>query len=440
MHGGLRPSPRGVLIFAAGVPVSIVLVSLLPWAWVVPLDYALLVLLAMAVDALACAPVVGVQIGLDVPERLYLGEHGAIGVSVQALGRRFGLGLEALAEVTGTLDPPVAGVVRLGPGEGARLDLALMPRRRGRLRVVRLWLRWGGPLGLVRRVHRLEVGRDIDVLPSIRAVRDATVRFHAREAVFGMRVQRERGEGSEFDALKEYVPGMDSRAIDWTRSARHQKLICKEFKIERNHPIVLAFDTGHLMLEPIEGVPRLDHAISAGLLLAWIALRGGDLVGLYGFDSRVRQFTAPVRGMAGIGALQRAAAGLDYHYEETNFTLGLAELGQRLRRRALVVLFTDFTDTVSAELLVESIRRVAQRHVVVFACLRDPLLGTMMDRAPERFEHVAEAVVAADFERDRRIVLERLGRMGVQCLDVPREAFPVGLLNRYLMVKERGLL
>lgn len=315
-----------------------------------------------------------------------------------------------------------------------------MPRRRGRVSVERVWLRWTGPLALAQFVRRIPVGRSIDVLANIRGVQSAALQFFAREAIFGTRVLQERGEGAEFDAMKDYAVGLDTRHIDWKHSARHRKLVCKEFRIERNHPIVLAFDTGHLMLEPIDGVPRLDHAISAGLLLAWIALRGGDLVGTYGFDERVRHYVAPMRGMEALGRLQRATAELAYHHEETNFTLGLAELAVRLRRRALVVLFTDFVDTVTAELLVESVRLVAQRHVVVFASLRDPYLAQTLDRPPERFSQVAEAVIAADFLRDRRTVLERLDRLGVHCLDVPREQFSVGLINRYLMVKQRNLL
>jgi uncharacterized protein (DUF58 family) len=308
------------------------------------------------------------------------------------------------------------------------------------VRIERIWVRWCGPMALMQRVRRIAVGGGIDVLPDIHGIRAAALQFLAPDALFGSRVQREAGEGSEFDSLTEYVPGLDTRFIDWTHSARHRQLICREFRIERNHPIVLAFDTGHLMLEPIDGLPRLDHAINAGLALASIALRGGDLVGSYGFDSVVRHYAAPMRSMAALGSLQRATAALAYHHEETNFTLGLAELAVRLRRRALVVLFTDFVDTVTAELLVQSLRRVAQRHVVVFACLSERYLADAFARLPERFDQVAEAVIAADFLCDRRAVFERLDRLGVHCLDVPPEAFSVALINRYVLVKQRGLI
>jgi uncharacterized protein (DUF58 family) len=202
----------------------------------------------------------------------------------------------------------------------------------------------------------------------------------------------------------------------------------------------MSFDTGHLMREPIEGIPRLDHAINAGLLLAWISLHGGDLVGTYGFDVAIRQYTTPIRGISSFGRLQQAVAELDYHTEETNFTLGLAELGARLKRRALVILFTEFVDTVTAELLIESMTRVASRHVVVFVTLRDSLLQQTLDAPPDRFEGVAGAVIAHDLLRDRAIVFERLERLGVHCIDVASRGLSVALINRYLLIKQRGLI
>jgi uncharacterized protein (DUF58 family) len=271
-------------------------------------------------------------------------------------------------------------------------------------------------------------------------VQSAALQFFSQEAVFGQKVQRERGQGSEFESLREYLPGLDSRFIDWKHSARHRKLLCKEFEAERNHFVVMAFDTGHLMREPVDGLARLDHAINAGLLLAWISLRGGDLVGLYGFDATIRQYLSPVRSMGGFARLQQATAALEYTAEETNFTLGLAELNIRLRRRALVVLFTDFVDTTTAELLIESLRRVANKHVVIFVTVRDSAVQALADAEPAGFDDVTRAVIAHDLLRDRRIVLERLERMGLHCLETSPAGLSVALLNRYLLIKRRGLI
>ena len=133
-----------------------------------------------------------------------------------------------------------------------------------------------------------------------------------------------------------------------------------------------------------------------------------------------------------LARLQRATAEFDYHHQETNFTLGLAELNARLKRRALVILFTDFVDTITAELLIESMQRVANRHLLVFVTQRGSALQNAVDASPRQFADVAQAVIAQDFLRERSIVFERLERLGIHCLDVPSHGLPVALINRYL--------
>jgi uncharacterized protein (DUF58 family) len=436
----IRPTRRAVLLFALAVPLAFLLVVIDPALWEFCLDFGALVLIALGVDALLTLPRRRLVVEVSLPETLYVGEAGEIKVRLSAQGSARPATIDILAEQRGDVDRAEIRTAILLPGQPAAAALALLPRRRGRVHVDGLWLRWKGPLGLVETIFRRPVEGSVDVLPNIRGVQRAALQFVDRDAVFGIKVQRERGEGTEFDALRDYAPGLDHRVIDWKHSARHMKLLCKEFRTERNHQVVLAFDTGYLMCEPLEGVPRLDHAINAGLLLAWISLRHGDLVGTYGFDSAVRQYLQPTRGISSFARVQRAAAALDYHHAETNFTLGLAELNLRLRRRALIVLFTDFVDTVTAELLIESLQRMANRHVVIFVTLRDSVLEQTADAPPAQFQTVAEAVIAQDLLRDRRIVLEKLQRLGVHCLEVSNRALSTGLINRYLLIKQRGLI
>ena len=436
----IRPTGRALAIFVAGIPLALLVVIHDPSLWVFSFNYAVLVLLAAATDALLAFPPRLLNVEIAVPERLYIGERGAIRATIAATRWRRSTRFELIAEQRGEVEPAeiVSGV--LAVGEQAQLSLPVVPRRRGQVNVDRLWLRWRGPLGLVEFTRRIAVDDTIDVLPNVRGVHSAALQFFAQEALYGIKTQQQSGEGAEFDALREYAPGLDSRFIDWKHSARHRKLLCKEFRTERNHQVIMAFDTGYLMLEPVDDITRLDHAINAGLILAWISLQGGDLVGTYGFDAAVRHYLRPLRGVASFARIQRATAELDYHHLETNFTLGLAELNARLKRRALVILFTDFVDTITAELLIESMQRVATRHVVVFVTQRGSVLQRAVDAPPQRFSEVAQAVVAHDFLRERSIVFERLERLGVHCLDVPSRSLSVALINRYLRIKQRGLI
>lgn len=436
----IRPTARAVLIFVCGIPLSLLVVIYDSSLWPLSLNYAALVLVTIGLDALLAFPPRQLNVRITAPDRLYIGEHGTITVNIAAARFRRTTRFQAVAEQRGDVDPAEIAAGELAAGLPCQIALKIMPRRRGRVHVAQIWMRWRGSMSLIEYTRHLPVDRDIDVLPNVRGVHGATLQFFAQEATYGMKAQRQKGEGAEFEALREYVPGLDNRHIDWKHSARHYKLLCKEFRTERNHHVIMAFDTGHLMLEPVEGLTRLDHAINSGLVLAWVSLQGGDLVGTYGFDAVVRQYLGPSRGIASFARIQRATAELNYHHQETNFTLGLAELGVRLKRRALVILFTDFVDTVTAELLIESMQRMVSKHLVVFVTQRGSVLTRAVDAAPTQFSDVAQAVIAHDFLRERSIVFERLERLGVHCLDVPSRGLPVALINRYLMIKQRGLI
>lgn len=436
----MRPTLRAVLIFGATLPVAVMLLTYDTELWPISLDLGLFVLALIAIDAALCVRPSRLDIVAEAPNRLFVGSEGGLTVKIGLVNTSRRLVLDVLAEQRGDLAPPEPRLLPIEPGQTGETTLPILPRRRGRIAIDALWLRWRGPLGLATRTYRRPLSMTIDVVPDIRGIASAGIQFFSRDAIDGIKVQHQKGEGTEFEALREHAPGLDSRFIDWKRSAKHLKLLSKEFRVERNHQIVLAFDTGYLMAEPVDGLSRLDHAIHAGLLLGWVSLRCGDYVGSFGFDARIRQFMQPSRGMNYFARLQNASGQLGYQAEETNFTLGLAELNARLKRRALVVLFTEFIDTTTAELLLESLQRMSNRHAVIFVTLRDPLLPGIVDARPERFQAVAEAVVAHDLLRERAVVLERLTRMGVHCLEIPPRGLAVGLVNRYLMIKQRGLL
>jgi uncharacterized protein (DUF58 family) len=204
--------------------------------------------------------------------------------------------------------------------------------------------------------------------------------------------------------------------------------------------VVLALDTGRLMSAPLDGLPRIDRALNAALLLAYVGLKLGDRVGLFAFDARPRLSTGTVSGPNAFALLQRRATALDYSEEEANFTLALTQLGGELKRRTLVIVFTDFADTVGAELMVENIGRLSRKHLVLFVVLRDAELERMVEAEPRTPEDVSRAVVAGRLMAEREVVLERLRRLGVLVLDAPLDRLGPGLLNGYLDVRARELL
>jgi uncharacterized protein (DUF58 family) len=233
---------------------------------------------------------------------------------------------------------------------------------------------------------------------------------------------------------------MDNRFIDWKASARHRMLLSREHRAERNHHVVLAIDTGRLMSEELAGLPRLDSAIHAALLLAFAGLRCGDQISLYSFDATPGRLSPPHRSLGSFQSLIDLSSRLRYTSVETNFTLGLTQLMTELRRRALIVVLTDLVDTVTAEIMMESLLQMARHHLVVFGALRNPLLEELESAEPRSLSDVGKAVVAASLSKEREVVLRRLRRAGVLCVDALPKALGPGLLSRYLEIKRREMI
>jgi len=436
----IRPTVRAVVLFGAGAPVALLAILIGERFWPLGLAFLGVAVLLTGVDAILAPSIQSFRRAVHLPNMLYIGDIQALRLDLALPTGRFATRIEAKCDVGDLLAPPPDRAVTIAPGQATRLEFPLLPRRRGQAGIERLWLRWRGPLGLVTRLHIEALAKTLPTVPNIHAVRATAARFFSPDALFGIKTQNQQGDGSEFDALRAYVPGLDRRSIDWKHSARHRSLVCKEFRTERNHQIVLALDTGYLMSEPLAGIPKLDHAINAGLLLAFMSLKSGDQVGLFAFDSAIRHFSAANGGTHHFARLQRLSADLAYRHEETNFTLGLTNLLGRLNRRSLVVLMTDFVDTITAELMVENVTRIAARHVVICVTLQDPHLFATVETPPHTLDDVARSVVADGFIRERAIVFERLRRLGVHCLDVPAERIGMDLLNRYLLIKQRELI
>ena len=436
----IRPTLRAVALFGAGVPIALLAVLIDERLWPIGLTFFGAAVLLTGADAILTPPLRAFRRAVHLPNILYVGEMDALTVDLGLPSGRFSTRFEVKCDVGELLAPPPDRRITIAPGQGGSIEFPLRPRRRGQAGIERLWLRWRGPLGLITKLHIEALARTLPAAPNVRAVRSAAARFFSPDALFGIKAQKQQGDGSEFDALRSYMPGLDHRSIDWKHSARHRSLVCKEFRTERNHQIILALDTGYLMSEPMAEIPKLDHAINAGLLLAFLSLKSGDQVGLFAFDSAVRHFSAANGGTHHFARLQRLSSDLVYRHEETNFTLGLTSLLGRLNRRSLVILMTDFVDTITAELMVENLARLAARHVVVCVTLQDPHLFATVEAPPDTLDDVARSVVADGFIRERAVVFERLRRLGVHCLDVPAERIGMELLNRYLLIKQRELI
>lgn len=322
-------------------------------------------------------------------------------------------------------------------------DTATLPVRavrRGVWRLDRLWLLWPSRLRLFEFTPRLPLSLETRIVPNIRPVQSGEITTRVLSTLYGSKENRAIGEGSEFHQLRDFVRGMDVNTIDWKRSARRRSLVARELQAERNHHVILCFDTGYLMRQEVMGLPKIDHATTAGLATAWAAAVGGDLVGYFAYDARPTTFIAPRPGRQTFARLRSWTADLSPTGRETNHTLALTDLNARTPKRSLIIIFTDFIDTTSAELMIENIGILARRHLVVFVTIRDPDLEATVDQPPADLDGVATLVAANQWVQDRRRVLERLVRLGVTIVDARPNTVTARLVSTYLDIKARDLI
>ncbi len=431
----MRPTGKALKLAALGVALA-VLPLVAPGAGLPWVAFWAGLVLAWVYDAARCPRPETLEVTVAAPEQIFMGDEADLEIVLSLPTPR-----PVPADVTVDLEAPLEPApVRTLPlsAEPAAVTIPLVSRRRGQADLETLWVRWESPWGLVRRTATRPLERSVRAVPNVGFVRGSAVRFFdVREAHIGTKIERYAGEGSEFESLHEWLPGLSRRSIDWKASARHTRLLAREMRAERNHQLILALDTGRLMAEPVDGAPLLDHAIHAALILAYVSLRHGDRVGLYPFAARPGALTPPRGGVSTFRSLLRLTGELAYETDETNHTWALTELSSRLRRRSLVVVFTDFVDSVTADLMVDHLARLGRRHLVVFVALRDPTLAAVRDAEPTRPTDVERSVMAETLVKEREVTLARLRREGVFALDAPPRRVGPPLLDRYLDVKRR---
>lgn len=436
----ITPTSRAIVLAALGAPASLLLATTLaPNLWLAGAVWAFAVAALCVIDAvLAPAPRRG-GAGLALPAMAGVGAG-----SIEAtLAVEFRSRAPATSDVM--LNPseiirPTESVAHLtGEGHKAAGTFRLQPLRRGQANFSEAFVRWRGPMGLAWRQTTLPLAAKLAVTPDLGGIQRHAERLFSRTLLHGIKPLRDRGEGSEFDAMTEFQSGMDRRLVEWKQSARHVRLLAKEVRAERNHQLAFAIDTGRAMCEPISGAPRLDWAINAALLLAYVGLKIGDRASFFSFDARPRVQTGFVSGARSFPHLLAHTAAFDYSVEETNYTWGLATLAESLKQRSMVIVFTDFTDPVSAELMVETISRLTRRHLVVFVTFPDDELETLRDNNPATGDDISRSVIAQRLLQDREVVIARLRRLGVHIVSAPVEDLGSALVRTYdqLRRKER---
>ncbi|MFF3664376.1 DUF58 domain-containing protein [Microtetraspora malaysiensis] len=435
---------RAGLLAALGA--LVVLVA--PAPPVAVLGLALLLAVLVAVDLLLAGGVRGLRLHRDGERLVRLGESVTVGLVVENPGRR------RVRGVVRDAWPPSAGAaprhlkLDVPAGQRRRLVTTLTPTRRGDREAVTVTVRSVGPLGLAARQGSHLVPWSVRVLPPFLSRKHLPGKLARLRELDGRHPALVRGQGTEFDSLREYVVGDDVRSIDWRATARRSDVVVRTWRPERDRRVLIVLDTGRTSAGRVgvaphpgqpSGWPRLDWSMDAALLLAALAARAGDRVDFLAHDRTVRAWLSGASRSDLLSSLVNAMAPIEAELVEADAPGMVSAVLARAKRRCLVVLLTDLNAAAMEEGLLPVLPRLSSRHTVLVAAVADPRVADMASGRGTA-ELVYDAAAAERLRGERRWITARLRGQGVEVVDAPPEELAPALADAYLALKAAGRL
>jgi uncharacterized protein (DUF58 family) len=435
---GWFPYPTRRMVVLWALTAIVLIVADVGWAfWIV--NGVLLVLLL--VDWLLATAPDRIQVERGMPEIISLGADGPIGWFVtNPTGRTQRLSFAD--ELAPSLHVGTRGErLKVPADRTVEVRTTFRPTRRGRFEIARLVVRVEGPLRLAGRQQARRLVHRLRVYPPFRSKDEAELRINrARILEVGLRSAQGRGGGTEFDQLREYSVDDEFRRIDWAATARANKAIVRTYRAERNQTVICLLDNGRIMAGRVDGVPRVEHAMDAVMMLTAVSTRLGDRAGLVAFDSRIQATVAPAFGRDQLGKVTEAMYDLEPQLAESDYLAAFAHTLARFRRRAMLVIFTELVEQAVLENLLPAMPLIARNHLVVVASVQDPDIVRWATSTPSEAEGAYRKAAAVIALEERRRTVARLRGMGATVVDAPPGRLAPLLADAYLKVKATGRL
>ncbi|MEU6748457.1 DUF58 domain-containing protein [Spirillospora sp. NPDC046719] len=411
---------------------------LLPSWWTLLAVWGVL-LLGVVVDLALAGNVRALRFHRSGDTNVRLGETAQVALIVENLGRR-----RLKARLRDVWPPSAAAAPRtvrvdVPAGERRRVDMTLTPTRRGDRRAVTVVVRSVGPLGLAARQLSRPAPWTVRALPAFPSRRHLPAKLARLRELTGAHVALIRGQGTEFDSLREYVDGDDVRSIDWRATARRADVVVRTWRPERDRRIYLVLDTGRTSAGRVGDIPRLDCSMDAALLLGALASRAGDRVDMLAYDRRVRTRVEGASRTDLLPAMVHAMAPLEPELLEFDAAGMVSTLMSRVRQRCLVVLLTELNTAAIEEGLLPLLPRLTARHLVMIAAVADPRVGEMAAGRGD-LAAVYDAAAAERARAERRRLTAELRAHGVEVVDAPPQDIAPALADAYLALKAAGRL
>lgn len=446
------PTPRLAALTAAGAVIP--LVGPDPWRTLVVVNVVLLV--GALVDWWRAPRVAAVTVTRDAPSVITLGETATVTWTVRnPSGHALRVALaDELVDSLGATDRRAAMVV---PARGrARRAVTLTPTRRGRFTLTTLTVRVTGPLGLAARQDTLDSRHVLTVYPPFRSRAETELQLNrARQLQLGTRAVRARGESMEFDSLREYTVDDELRRIDWAATARGTHPVVRTYRAERNQTVLVLVDCARTMAarvgttssgaQPVGAqepphISRLEHAMDAAQAITRLATGLGDRVGMIAFADRVLATVPPRSRSDQLRLVTATLADIEARLVEADYRAAFAHALARFPRRALLIVLTELAGEAATETLVPALPLLRQRHLVMVAAVRDPVVEDWARQRPRTVEQTYRRAAAIRALDQRTAVAHTLRNQGATVLDALPGRLAAAITDAYLETKATGRL
>jgi uncharacterized protein (DUF58 family) len=361
-------------------------------------------------------------------------------LSVTTAGGR-SVRVQAIDDLPAALAPsPPRLLLEVPAGGTASATCAIVPRERGDHRLGVIYLRCQSALRIAERWSTADLAQTVRVYPEVEGPKRAALYLvRSRQVALERRLRHRRGEGREFESLRDYRDGDALRDVCWTATARRGRLVAKSYQVERSQAVLIVLDAGRLLRETIAGRTKMDHAVQAALTLAFVALRSGDRVGLLVYGRRPLLSLPAARGATHLGAILDGLAVVQAAPHEADHARAVEILLARNRQRSLVVWLTDLAETSAVPEVIECVGAMVSRHAVLFVLIGQPDLSRLASLPPEDEEALFRQAAAIEVVERRRLLLAQLRRSGTSlAMELSPQGLATGVVNHYLEIKERG--
>lgn len=384
----------------------------------------------------------GLTIARDFDRRFAIGAPVEVALKLDnATQQKFDIRINDEYPAEMRLDESREASFHITPNGTAEFYYSVTPTRRGRYEFGQTAVRFRSKLGLVWCQTYMGEPQTVKVYPNMRRAREMELKaLGARSFLAIQRRAVRRGEGREFESMRDYVRGDELRHISWTATARRSKLTTRQYQIERDQTVIIALDAGRLMTGRIGDETKFDTAIHASLALMSACARAGDNCGLVVFGRRVQKYLPPKRGVEHIDAVLEALHDLEPELVEPSYARGFQFIASNTKKRSFVVILTDLVDKNSSKELINSLKLLRPRHLPLVTTIGDRDLNATVSHSPRDIKDVFTQSAAEEIIHQREAALRLVESLGGLALDVTAQTLAPKLLESYLKVKERGLL